>query len=182
MHKVTNIASWMWCIPTPWNYSLLQAEHNHEFHNLHFQGNTDKRKRNYNIYHHSWWLLFTPAHLLGLWRWPEGDCSNFWSIIMGSIAISILFPGHCLSHSKYLQNVWICVLISLNQIFIISVLMGLVGDLINLQVAQWLNTGSCLADGIISLLHIFLVPPTWNYSRDAQPEPSLTLVRHNIKI
>lgn len=127
--------------------------------------NTSERKRNDNIYHYFWLLLFTPASLLGLWRWLKGDCSNFWSIIMGSIAI-YSFPGHCLSHSKYLQNVWICVLISLNQIFITSLLMGLVGDLINLQVAQWLNTGSCLADGIISLLHIFLVPPTWNYCKE----------------
>lgn len=49
-------------------------------------------------------LLFIPASLLRLWRWPRWDCSNFLSMLMQSIAICILFPGHCLSYSKCLQN------------------------------------------------------------------------------
>lgn len=51
--------------------------------------------------------------------------------------------------------------------------MGLVEDLINLQVVQWLNTGSCLDDGIISSLYVFLVLSIWNYSTEM---PSLSLL------
>lgn len=51
--------------------------------------------------------------------------------------------------------------------------MGLVEDLINLQVVQWLNTGSCLDDGIIPSLYVFLVLPIWNYSTEM---PTLSLL------
>lgn len=160
------------CILTLENI-LLQNKNNQEVHVM-FLGKQNKYEQQC-IYHHYWLLLLVAASLPDLWRWPRWGCSNCWSTVVWHTTICIFFPGHCLSYSKYLQSVWICVLISLNQIFITSMLMGLVEDLINLQVVYSLSSFmSNWGDNIPSIC-ISCSPYTESLQRNVQSEPSLTL-------